>query len=136
MEIEIPYGGQYNEGLEIANVKLNIMPNFPSRLIMSYLQEQVYISFCVDINLPLNAPNYPKFYSYIIFRNKEYGCEFGNLSNQSFPQDFAQQGRENNIRKVRQQINGINFEANQFLSLAGQDKKIRMKIYVIKTYYQ
>ena len=136
LEIEIPYGGQYNEGLEIANIKLNIMPNFPSRLIMNYLQEQVYISFCVDINLPLNAPNYPKFYSYIIFRNKEYGCEFTNLSNQSFPQDYAQQGRDNNIRKVRQQTNCMNFEANQFLSLAGQDKKIRMKIYVIKIYYQ
>ena len=135
LEIDIPYGGQYNEGLEIVNKRLNIMPNFPSRLIMKYLQNKIYISFCVDINLPLNAPNYPKFYTYIIFRNKAYGLEFINLSNQSFPQDFVQQGQDNNIAKDRQQINGFEFEANQFLSLAGQDKKIRMKIYVIKTYY-
>ena len=136
LDIQIPYGGQYNEGLEIVNKKLDLIPNFPSRLIMKYLQNQIYISFCVDINLPLNSPNYPKFYTYIIFRNKEYGLEFGNLSNQSFPQDFVQQGGDNNVTKIRQQINGIEFEANQFLSLAGQDKKIRMKIYVIKTYYQ
>ena len=62
LEIDVPFGGQYNEGFEIANYKIDIMPGFPSRLILKYLQNQIYISFCMDIDLLLNAINYPKFY--------------------------------------------------------------------------
>ena len=119
IEIKIPFGGQYNEGYEIANYKIDIMRGFPSRLILKYLGQQVYISFCVDIDLPLNAFDYPKFYTYITIRNQKYGLEFINLSNQSFPQDFAQQQQNNNVRRIRQQINAFEFDAQQFLYLGG-----------------
>ena len=136
IEIKIPFGGQYNEGYEIANYKIDIMRGFPSRLVLQYIGQQVYISFCVDIDLPLNAIDYPKFYTYITIRNQKYGLEFINLSNQSFPQDFAQQQQNNNVRRIRQQINAFEFDAQQFLYLGGEDKIIRMKVYIIKTYYQ
>ena len=135
IEIKIPFGGQYNEGLEIANYNLKIIPGFPSKLIMKYLQKQIYISFCVDIDLPLNVVNYPKFYTYVTIKNNKYGLEFINLSDQSFPQDLAQNEKNNN-RRIRQQINSFTFDAQQFLYLGGEDKIIRMKIFIIKTYYQ
>ena len=134
LEIKIPFGGQYNEGLEIANYKIDVMRKNPSRLVMQYLEGKIYISFCIDIDLPLNAINYPKFYTYVTMRNQKYGLEFINLSDQSFPQDFPQENKYNN--KARQQINAFQFDAQQFLFLAGEEKIIRMKIYIIKTFYQ
>ena len=68
-------------------------------------------------------------------RNKKYGLEFYNLSNQSFPQDFPIQEKRNGS-KVRHQINSNEFNAQQFIYLAGEDKKIRIKLYVIKTHYE
>jgi hypothetical protein len=56
-----------------------------------------------------------------------------NLSEQVFPQDLPHQcvaGR------TSQQINSIGMEAKPFLSLVGPDKKIRIKIFVIKIYYK
>lgn len=136
MEIDVPYGGQYNEGLEIANYKINIIPGFPSRLILKYLQGQVYISFCVDIDLPLNAINYPRFYSYITIKNKKYGLEFINLANQSFPQNYFQKEKGDSKKRLRQQISSTQFESQQFLFLAGEEKKFRMRLYIMKAYYQ
>ena len=127
LEIDIPYGGQYNEGLELANCKLDIIPNYPSKLIMKYLQGKIYISFCVDIDAPLNAPNYPQFYSYIVFKNLKYGSQLLNLPNQTLFQ-------ENRNERKRQQINSNEFEANQFLILGGNERKIRLKLFIIKTY--
>ena len=129
MEIDIPYGGQYNEGLEIVNYKLNIIPNYPSKLIMNYLQGKVYISCCVDIDEPLNAPTYPKFHSYIIFKNLRYGSQLLNLQNQS----LIQENKDRN-RRFRQQINSNDFDAQQFLVLGGNDKKVRLKLFITKTY--
>ena len=129
LEIDIPYGGQYNEGLEIVNYKLNIIPNYPSKLIMNYLQGKVYISFCVDIDEPLNAPTYPKFHSYIIFKNLRYGSQLLNLQNQS----LIQENKDRN-RRFRQQINSNDFDAQQFLVLGGNDKKVRLKLFITKTY--
>ena len=136
LEIDIPFSGQYNEGLELINKELDVIPGHLSKLIMKYLQNQIYISFCINIDLPLNAPNYPKFYTYITLRNQNYKLEFTNLSQQSFPQDYGQQGLLNENSRIRQQINSVEFDAEQFLNLAGKDKKIRMKLYIIKTFYE
>ena len=134
IEFDLPFSGQYSEGYEIVNKKLNFIPGFPSTILLKYLQNQVFISFSVDINFPLNAFNYPKFYTYITFKNKNYGLDFYNLSNQSFPQDFIQQ-RGNNERMIRQQINSFGINAQSFVNMFGNDKKIKMKIFIIKTHY-
>ena len=133
IEIKIPYGGQYNEGHEIFNQNINIIPNNPSKLVIKYLQNQVYISLSIDINLPLNSPEYPKFYSYVIIRNQKYGLEFTNLSNQVFPQDIM---RANNGRILAQQINNIDFDFQQFVYLSGEEKIVRMKLFITKVYFK
>ena len=133
IEIKIPYGGQYNEGAEIFNQKLNIIPNNLCKLNITYLQNQVYISLSIDINLPLNSPEYPKFYSYVILRNQKYGLEFRNLSNQVFPQDFI---RGNSGKSLAQQINNIDFDFQQFIYLSGEEKIIKMKIFITKVYFK
>ena len=128
LEISIPYGGQYNEGLDIVHLKIDIIPNYPSTLIMRYLQGQIYISLCVDIDAPLNTFTYPKFYSYIIFKNLKYGAQLVNLNQSLF------QENRGNFGRIRQQINSTQFDANQFVFLGGDDKKVRLKLYIIKTY--
>ena len=135
LEFDLPFSGQYNEGLEVANINLDFIPGFPSNFLLQYLGGQIVFSFSVDIDLPLNDPKYPKFYTYITLRNKKYGLEFYNLSNQSFPQDFPIQEKRNGS-KVRHQINSNEFNAQQFIYLAGEDKKIRIKLYVIKAHYE
>ena len=133
IEIPVPYGGQYNEGIEIFNSKIKIIPQNECFLVIKYLQNRVYITLSIDINLPLNSPEYPKFYSYLIIQNQKYGLEFSNFSNQTFPQEIA---RGNSRVKLAQQINNLDFEFGQFIYLSGEDKKIKMKIYVMKTYFK
>ena len=133
IEIKIPFSGQYNEGAEIFNENINIIPNIPCKLVLKYLQNHVYISLIIDINLPLNSPEYPKYYSYIIIRNQKYGLEFINLSNQAFPQDMR---RENNGRVLTQQINNIDFDYQQFIFLSGEEKIIKMKLFILKVFFK
>ena len=38
-------------------------------------------------------------------------------------------------RRIRQQINSNEIEAQQFLFLVENDKKVRLKAYIIKTFY-
>ena len=69
----------------------------------------------------------------MIIQNQKYGLEFSNFSNQTFPQEIA---RGNSRVKLAQQINNLDFEFGQFIYLSGEDKKIKMKIYVMKTYFK
>ena len=133
IDIKIPYSGQYNEGAEIYNQNINIIPNNPCKLVLKYLQNHVYISLSIDINLPLNSPEYPKFYSYVIIRNQKYGLEFSNLSNQAFPQDIM---KGNKGRSLGQQINNIDFDFEQFIYLSGEEKIIKMKLFILKVYFK
>jgi hypothetical protein len=134
LEFPLPFSGQYNEGYEVFKKRLNIIPGFPSTILLQYLQDKIVISFSVDISLPLNDLRYPKFYTYVTFKNGKDGLEFMNLSDQSFPQDFPMQGY--NQKHTRQQVNSISFEANQFIHLGGNDKIIRMKLFIIKYHYE
>jgi hypothetical protein len=134
LEISLPFSGQYNEGYEVFKKRLNIMPGFPSNILLQYLQYKIVISFSVDIFLPLNDPRYPKFHSYITFKNGKDELEFRNLSNQSFPQDFPVQG--SNLRQIRQQVNTDSFDATKFIQLFGDDKKVKMKLFIIKYHYE
>ena len=134
LEISLPFSGQYIEGYEVFKKRLNIMPGFPSIILLQYLQYKIVISFSVDISLPLNDPRYPKFNSYITFKNGQDGLEFRNLSNQSFPQDFPVQG--SNPRQTRQQVNTDSFDATKFIQLFGNDKKVKMKLFIIKYHYE
>jgi hypothetical protein len=136
IDINIPNGGQINDGYEFINKNLDVIPNFPSRIIMKYFQNKVHISFCISINLPLNAPNLPKFFTYITLRSQKYGLEFTTLSNQANPQDFAQYHQNNNLPISRQQVNSIDMDAKKFLFLANENNKIPFKLFVIKTYYK
>jgi hypothetical protein len=134
LEFPLPFSGQYNEGYEVFKKRLNIIPGFPSTILLQYLQDKIVISFSVDISLPLNDLRYPKFYTYVTFKNGKDGLEFMNLSDQSFPQDFPMQGY--NQKHTRQQVNSISFEANQFIHLGGNDKIIRMKLFIMKYHYE
>ena len=133
LEIPIPYSGQYNEGMEISTINLNFIPNHKSLLVIKYLQNKVYASFTIDINLPLNSVEFPKFYCYVTIQNQKYGLEFENLLNQSFPQDSI---RPNIGMRNFQQINTNEFDYGQFMFMSGNDKIIKMKIFVEKVYYK
>ena len=130
LEFSLPFSGQYKEGHQVFNKKLNIIPGFPSNILFQYLDNQINISFSVDIDLPKNDPRYPKFYSYVVFRNGKDGLEFMNLSNQDFP------NQENNPGQIRQQVNKISFKATKFIRLGGDDKRIKMKLFIIKCHYE
>ena len=134
MEIQIPFSGQYNEGFEILNKNLNFMPNDKCILIMKYLENKVFISMSFDIQIrPLNSNDFPKFYCYITIQNQKYGLEFNNLPAQSYPQEV---NRQNINNRNFQQINTAEIDFGQFIFLAGDDKKIKMKIYVMKVFYK
>ena len=83
--------------------------------------------------MPLNAPDYPRFYNYIGVRNQKYGLEFTNLSEQNILENNEQR---NQSRRIRNQVNSKEIDAEQFISLAGDDKKIRMKVYTTKLYFK
>ena len=129
LEFSLPFSGQYKEGHQIFNKKLNIIPGFPSNILYQYLDNQIIISFSVDITLPLNDPKYPKFYTYMIFKNGKDGLEIMTLSNQDVP------NQEKNPGQIRQQVNKISFDATKFINLGGDDKRIKMKLFIIK-YHQ
>ena len=131
----IPNNGEIIEGQEIVNKNLDIIPEFPSRIIIKYLQNKMYISFSIDINMPLNSRNYPKFYTYITLKNQKYGLEFSGLSD-LFPQDAANQNQNNEIGRIKQQINSTEIDAKQFLFLTEMDNKIKMKIFITKAYFK
>jgi len=135
-EFNIPFSGQCNDGYEIVNTSLNFIPQFPTKLVLKYLQNKLVICFTIDINLPLNSPKYPRFYVYLTMKNQKYGLEYIELSNQSFPQDLVQKGQVNNAGLLKQQINTNELDLTQFFFLAGDEKKIRIKIYVTKIYYE
>ena len=134
IEIPIPYGGQYNEGLELyKQQQINFINNHNSALIIKYLQNKVYISFIIDINMPLNSIEFPKFYCYITIKNQKYGLEYEDLLTQSFPQDVI---RHNIGNRNFQQINTNEFDYGQFIFLAGEEKKIKMQMFVMKIFYK
>jgi flagellar biosynthesis chaperone FliJ len=133
LDIPIPFNCQYNEGLELLNMNLNFIPNNKCVLIVKYLENKVFISMSIDINMPLNSFDFPKFYCYITIQNQKYGLEFNNLPAQSFPQDVI---RQNNRNRNSQQINTTEIDFGQFMFLAGDNKKIKMKIYAMKVYFK
>jgi len=122
IEFSLPNIGQLNEGNVIYNQQLNFIPNNQSNINLKYLKNKIYISFSMDINLPLSDPKYPKFYDYITFNNKNYGLEYISFSNNNY---------KNSI-KGKQQFKFIKLDIQQFFYLAGDNKKIRMKIYIAK----
>ena len=134
IEFSLPFSGQYNEGIEVFKKRLNIIPGFPSTILLKYLQNKIFISLSVDIGLNLNDPRYPKFFTYITFKYGKDNLDVMNLSNQSFPQTFPiQRGIQG---QIRQQINSFSFDAKQFINLGGNDKTIKMKLFVIKYHYE
>ena len=79
------------------------------------------------INKKTNSTNYPTFYPYFIFKNKNYGLEFINL-NQTLS--------ENQSGEIINQINGAEFEVDKYIYLCDREYKIKIKIIVIKKFYK
>ena len=129
IEFSLPNNGQFNEGYEIYKQQINIIPNCPSMLNIKFLANKIYITFTINIASPLNDPKYPTFYAYITFSNQNYGLEYMSLTNQNIP-------NSQNNRNIRQQINIAELDAQQFFSLFGEDKKIKMKLYITKIHYE
>lgn len=131
-EIEFPSQLEMqNDGKDIFNKKIDVIPGFPGHLILTKLNKNIFFSFSIDINLPLNAPNYPRFYSYLIIDSKKFGQDFGNLYLQIFPQDLIQNGNKNG--NMRQQVDRIEFDDKFLAYLYGQ--KFKMKIVIKKVYF-
>ena len=126
LELILPFSGQYFDDYEIINHKIDIIPYTKSRLIMRYFENNIFISFCVDVDLPLNAPGYPQFNTFIIFKQKKGELAPIALSDKSF------QVQDNQ----KQQINSIAFDLDQFMNLAGEEKIIKVKLIIVKNYFK
>ena len=133
LQIQIPYSGQYNEGLEIFKNTIKLIDNTRSILVIKYLQKKVFISFSIDINAPLNSVELPKYYCFVTIKNQNYGLEFNNLLNQNVSNDVV---RVNSGRANLQQINSNEFDFDQLMFMCGNDKIIKMQIYVMKIYFK
>jgi hypothetical protein len=61
-----------------------------------------------------------------LFKAKQYGIEFVNLSNKEI---------SNESSMIKHQNNRLELEAEQFLFLRNEENKIDMKIIISKTFY-
>ena len=121
IEFKIPPENQIMEGQEILNKKLDFIKDHPCNLVLKYIVDQ--IMFTLAITIGRKVKNNPIFYSCIIMRNKKYGSEFVNLSEQI-------------DNSNREQVNTIGFPLQQFFSLRNEQNMIKLKIFVIKTHYE
>ena len=121
IEFKIPPENQIMEGQEILNKKLDFIKDHPCNLVLKYIVDQ--IMFTLAITIGRKVKNNPIFYSCIIMRNKKYGSEFVNLSEQI-------------DNSNREQVNTIGFPLQQFFSLKNEQNMIKLKIFVIKTHYE
>ena len=108
------------------NSKLGIIPNYPLTIAIIFQNFKFYIKSTIDINDPINSPSFPQFYVAILFKTKQYGVEFVNLSNKQI---------SNESSMTKHQNNSLELEAEQFLFLRNEENKIDMKIIVSKTFY-
>ena len=116
-------GQQFSENQELLNEDVNLNINYPCKLKIRYLRNKIIISCHLTVNEPINSPEFPILYIYIIFRSQKYGLEFINLSNKNKSQIISQ-----NI----EQINSIEFD--KFLFLCNGENKISLKFFVTKSY--
>ena len=123
---------QNNNNNHIANKKVflnsnfGIVPNYPFQISIFFQNFKIYITSTIDINDPINSPSFPQFYVAILFRTKQYGIEFINLSNKQI---------SNESSMTKHQNNSLELDAEQFLYLRNDENKIDMKIIVSKTFY-
>jgi len=122
IEYILPNPTQYIEGKEILNYDINIIENYPGKLIMKYLFNKLFISFIIYINAPFNFIN-PFFRTYIIFEGQNNEFESFNLKRQNFNNNEAE-------------IQYIEIDFQSFLSLISDKKKIKMKIHICKAFYK
>jgi len=116
-------GQQFSENQELLNEDVNLNINYPCKLKIRYLRNKIIISCTLTVNEPINSPEFPILYIYIIFRNQKYGLEFINLSNNNKSKILSQ-----NL----EQINSIEFD--KFLFLCNGENKISLKFFVTKAY--
>lgn len=119
---------QYIEGEEILNYNINIIENYPGKLIMKYLSNKVYISFIIYIKAPFNSIN-PFFKTYIIFKAQNNDFEAFNLKRQNYIKNHNNNNNETDIQYAE-----IGIQA--FLSLIIEGKKIKMKMHICKAFYK
>ena len=129
IEINIPR--QFYDNSEIINYTLKIIPNYPCKLIFKYFQKKINILHILQISDPINSPNYPVFHSYIIFRSKNYGLEFVNLSEDNSLINNNNLIEQNGIEKIY----SIEIDFDKFLYLCNEQFKIEFKIFITKILY-
>ena len=118
----LPNPKQYSEGKEILNYDINIIENYPGKLIMKYLLDKLYISLIIYKKIQINSSN-PFFKTYIIFENQNNEIESFNLKRQNY---------NNNETEIQY----IEIDFQSFLSLIIDDNKIKMKIHICKAFYK
>ena len=121
IEYILPNPKHYIEGKEILNYDINIIENYPGKLIMKYILNKLYISFAIYIKAPFNSIN-PFFKAYIIFIGQNNEFESFNL-------------KRLNYNNNESEIHFIEIDFQTFLSLIIDDKKIKMKMHICKAFY-
>ena len=124
IEYVLPNPKQYIEGKEILNYDINIIENYPGKLIMKYIFNKLYISFIIYMKFPLNSIN-PFFKTYIIFEGQNNEFKSFNLKRLNY----------NNNNNNENEIHFIEIDFQTFLSLVIDDKKIKMKMHICKAFY-
>ena len=121
-EINHPQGGQYNNNEELMKLNLNIIPDYPCDLFIKFIQNKISISIMTI------SKKYEEIYSYIIFKNKQYGLEFMHLSERKID-DRTLANEEKVI-----QTNTIELPYEKFLYLFNEENKLNLKLYITKIF--
>ena len=121
--IEFSCPHELHEGDVLINCPIAIIQDFPCILEFKYLNQEINISFKVNVSAHIN--NYPNFDVCIIIKNKNFGLEFINFNIKKFPQ---------NESKEIEICDKLDLE--KFLYLCSDDKKIVLKAYIVKTFYK
>ena len=123
-EINHPQGGQYNNNEELMKLNLNIIPDYPCDLFIKFIQNKISISIMTI------SKKYEEIYSYIIFKNKQYGLEFMHLSERKID-DRTLANEEKVI-----QTNTIELPYEKFLYLFNEENKLNLKLYITKIFFK
>ena len=121
MEFSCPQ--ELHEGNEFINCPIEIIHDFPCKLVFKYLHHEIFIAFEVNVSAQIN--NYPNFDVCIIIKNKNFGLEFINFNIKKFPQNES-----------KEIIICDNLDLEKYLYLCSDDKKLILKAYIVKTFYK
>lgn len=119
IEFEMPNNGEYLEGLQIFEKKLNFIPNTPLKVSLNLLINKIMITIAISTNEFYEKHN-TIFYGYLIFLSKKKGYYI----------------ILNSFYKKNESILTEGIDFSRILSLLDENHKCKIKFHIIRNYYK